>query len=136
MSKKKLKPPIIQQGKNFSVNTSNFSTNDQKPIFSLEHLQEKYCISDCNKDQKAAFADALRKCSQMTWNEIICAPRHGLGQEIISQDAIKVKKPLDLSPDTKLIALRFDGKAPMVGRREGRLFIIYWLDHNFSLYNH
>ena len=72
----------------------------------------------------------------MTWNDIINAPRHGLGQEKIAQNAIKAPLPSHITPDTQLIALRFAGKAPMIGRRDGRIFIIYWLDHNFSLYKH
>lgn len=136
MSKQTIKKPNINQGKNLSVNPKSSSTNHLKPIFSLENIQANYCVTNCTKDQKAAFAEALRKRSQMTWNEIIQAPRHGLGQENIEQHAIKVPLPHDVTPDTQLIALRFDGKAPMVGRRDGRVFIIYWLDHNFSLYNH
>ncbi|WP_133140245.1 hypothetical protein [Legionella genomosp. 1] len=133
---RKIKSPSIQQGKKISVKSEVSSFNKLKPIFSLEHIQKNYCISNCTKDQKAAFADALRKRSQMTWNEITQAHRHGLGQEKIAQTAIKAPLPKDITPETNLIALRFDGKAAMVGRKEGRLFIIYWLDHDFSLYDH
>ncbi|WP_454783294.1 hypothetical protein [Legionella sp. WA2022007384] len=136
MAKSSLKSPPIQQGKNFSVKTDNSSTNPYKPLFSLEHLQPNYCISDCTKEQKAALADALRKRGKMTWNEIIQAHKHGLGTEKIAQHAIKAPMPKDITPDTNLIALRFDGKAAMVGRRDGRVFIVYWIDHNFTLYDH
>ncbi|QBR85393.1 hypothetical protein E3983_10275 [Legionella israelensis] len=119
-----------------SVKHDSTSTNHLKPTFSLEHIQANYCVSNCSQKQKAAFADSLLKRSQMTWNEIMQAPRHKLGQETISQNSIKAPLPKDITPDTKFIALRFDGKAPMVGRRDGRVFIIYWLDHNFSLYDH
>ena len=85
-----IKKPKAAQGKNISVNAeSRESTNDITPVFCLEHLQPQYCLSKCEKDEKAAFAEALFKRSKMSWGQIIQADKHGLGCETIKRDAIQ-----------------------------------------------
>jgi len=133
----KLKKPDITQGKNISVNSgSTESTNNRTPLFCLEYLQPEYCLSNCQKEEKAAFADALFKRSKMLWSEIIETGRHAAGCETIKRDAIRASIPTHLTEDVRFLALRFKGKAPMVGYREGRIFHILWIDRNFTLYKH
>lgn len=76
------------------------------------------------------------KVSQLTWQEINQAPRHGLGTEIIDRLAIKDRLPGCITEDTNILALRFHGKAPMVGFRLAEVFYIVWLDRAFQLYDH
>jgi hypothetical protein len=116
--------------------TQNKSPEKQKPIFSLHYLQKSHCLSDCDKDEKSAFADTLYKLSQITWNEIISSPRHGAGYKRIAQNAIKASIPSHLQADINLIAFRFCAKAPMVGYREENIFHILWIDRAFTLYDH
>jgi hypothetical protein len=108
----------------------------QKPVFSLHYLNRDFCLSACNRDEKASFADAMYKLSQITWNEVICSHRHGLGFEKISRDAIKSTIPEHLTDDVRMIAFRFHGKAPMVGYRDGNVFHVIWFDRAFTLYDH
>lgn len=112
--------------------------NNSKPVFSLIYLSKKYSIEQCTKEEKIAFVQAITKFSSLTWTEILYAPKHGLGSESISQQAIKGDSiPKDIvTDDTKLIALRFSGKAPMVGFRDQNVFHIIWFDRNFDLYDH
>jgi hypothetical protein len=116
--------------------TRNPSPEQQKPIFSLVYLRKDYCLSACNKDEKAAFADTLHQLSQITWNEISSSSRHGLGYERISRNAIRSGIPNHVKEDVNFIAFRFFGKAPMVGYRDENIFHIVWIDRAFSLYNH
>ena len=51
----------------------------ESPLFSLRYMNKDYSLSQCTKDEKAAFADTLYKLNQLTWSEINACPRHGLG---------------------------------------------------------
>ena len=106
------------------------------PIFSLADMQRGYCVDDCDKEHQAAFARALWDRAQMTWLDITVARRHGLGIEEIPRSSFKVAIPRHITPDVDFIALRFHGKAPMVGYRDGRIFHVLWLDHDFGVYDH
>jgi hypothetical protein len=130
--------PKREIGKKFSpsAETQKPSPEQQKPIFSLHYLQKSHCLSDCDKDEKSAFADTLHKLSQLTWNQIISSSRHGAGCERIPQNAIKATIPPHLQSDINLLAFRFCAKAPMVGYREGNIFHVVWLDRAFTLYDH
>jgi len=72
----------------------------------------------------------------MTWYQIQQAPRHGLGSEKIEYDSIKSTKPDIVTKDSTILALRFSGKKPFVGIRDGSLFHIIWIDNKFNLYKH
>jgi len=111
------------------------STNNERPIFSLHKLNKDYCISKCEQDQKVAFANTLHSLSQHTWQDIILAARHGSGTEKIARSSI-VTSTDSVPEDAEILAVRFWGKAPMVGYRDGRIFHIVWLDRNFTLYPH
>jgi hypothetical protein len=106
------------------------------PAFSLRYLQHDFCVTDCSKDQRAAFATKLRELSQLSWSKLRQSPRHGLGYERIPRDAIKAPVPNHVTEEVHLIAFRFDGLRPMVGYRDSGIFFILWLDRNFTLYSH
>ncbi len=112
------------------------SPEQQPPMFSLRYLNRDYNLSQCTKDEKAAFADTIAQLSQLTWSQIQSQPRHGLGYEKISRNAIRSSIPSHLTDDVNLIAFRFCGKAPMVGYRDRAVFYIIWLDRDFTLYPH
>ncbi len=112
------------------------SFNKERPIFSLHYLQNSHCISRCSKAEKAAFADALHRRSQLSWGELKQAPRHGLGYEAISRDSIKTPIPRAITEDVTIIAFRSNGKAPMLGYRDKAIFHIVWIDRDFTVYDH
>lgn len=114
------------------------STNTLRPIFSFEHMKEGggYSVDCCQQDDQAHLALRLHKLGRMTWGEIANAPRHGLGTEKISQKSMNVALPAVVTEDVNLLALRFSGKKPMVGFRDGRIFHILFLDKDFTAYPH
>jgi hypothetical protein len=112
------------------------STDKDKPIFSFHLLQKGYCITDCEKEEKASLADCLRKLSNFCWLELKNDKRHGLGCEKMDRCRIKASIPETLPKNITFLVFRFHGKAPMVGYREDKVFHILWLDRNFSLYDH
>ena len=113
------------------------STNHLKPEFNLEFLTGDYCLTHCTKDEKAAFAERLHELGRMTWQEIQQAGRHGQGTEIIARHAFGDRQfPAEVTDDVNILALRFSGRKPMVGYRRGRVFVILFLDRDFTLYKH
>jgi hypothetical protein len=124
----KIKEPSIDKITNY---------DDFHPIFCLRYLENNYGLDECTRDEQASFAKALRKRSLMTWHQIWSADRHGLGAEKIARDSIKAPIPRHITEDIEyFIALRFCGKAPMVGYRINDVFRIIWLDRDFTLYKH
>jgi hypothetical protein len=131
------KKPDKERGKLLRLHESQeISPEQQPPLFSLRHLDKVFCLSVCNKDEKAAFADTLHRLSQLTWSQIRQVDRHKLGYEVIRRECLKSSIPAHLKEDVRFIAFRFCGLAPMVGYREMATFHILWLDPKFCLYDH
>ena len=80
--------------------------------------------------------DGILQRSKMTWRQITNAHRHGLGTEEISSRGIRKSIPQEFIKETKFLAMRAIGKAPMVGVRRQRIFYVLWVDTDFSLYRH
>ena len=136
MTKKRLKV-IIDKGLRFSAKPSVQESADlQPPCFSLRHVQNSHCISNCQLRDKAAVADTIRKLSQLTWIEIKQNHRHALGYEKIARTGLKVGIPIHITDDVQFIAFRYSGMKPMIGYRDGVVFHIVWFDDKFSTYSH
>ncbi len=134
---KRIRRPKAKGGANLATpNSDTGSTNSLTPVFCLHNLSGDYCLSRCDAEKKAAFADTLHKLSKISWSEIQRSGRHASGSEKIKQDDIKTKLPNIVTPDVSMLAFRFCGTAPMVGFRDGRVFHILFLDRDFSLYDH
>ena len=114
------------------------NTNRQSPQFSFEYMRSNsgYSVACCDNEHKASLASKLFTLSRMTWQDIQGAPRHGLGCEIISRNSFKTEIPANVPADAAMLALRYHGLSPVVGFRDGRIFHIVFLDHNFTVYNH
>ena len=137
---KQIKFPKATQGKKIHTpdKASEPSADLLAPIFSLK-ISKDYCLSNCDKDEKSAFADTLHKLSQSTWRDLRQSGRHGQGYEIIDKKSIKGKMPDHITDDVHIIAFRFFGKKPMAGYRDindRRIFHVVWLDRDCSLYDH
>ncbi|MEJ2653512.1 MAG: hypothetical protein P8173_17515 [Gammaproteobacteria bacterium] len=135
---KRIKTPPAQQGGRIksAATSSDTSTEQQPPNFSLRYLNGRYCLSECAADERAAFASKLLQLSKLTWSQIRNAPRHGVGSEKIAQAAINAAIPRHVTPDVTLLAIRFDGLKAMVGYRVAATYYILWVDRDFSLYDH
>src|ERR1035437_7627196 len=118
-----LRKPELTKGKRFTPGSSVNAREDhgkETPTFCFHYVDPEYCITCCEKEDIVAFAQHLRKFSQMTWNDIIQADRHKLGREKIPRSSIKRSIPKHLTEDVTFIALRFSGLKPMVGYQSGR----------------
>jgi len=126
--KGRIKEPVIQPT----------STNTLSPVFCLHYLAPMgYGLDGCEVDEKVAFAHKLRELCQLTWNQIINAPRHGMGSEKIERHAITGSNiPAHITEDVDFIGKRFDGLKRMEGYRFERVFHVIWLDTKFTLYSH
>lgn len=118
------------------VETSRKSGNNQRPVFSLYNIVKDYCVLKCTNEEKVGFAEKLRELSNLTWNEIINAQRHGMGSEKIKRVSILKQIPKNITEETTFLSLRFSGKKAMVGYRDLDVFHIVWLDRNYEIYNH
>jgi hypothetical protein len=112
------------------------STDGETPVFCLRHLAEGWRVSDCERDDQAAFAVTLEKLSRLTWQEIRGAHRHGMGTEKIARTSFRVPVPSGITEDVQFLAVRFNGLKAMVGFRSGVTFHIVWLDRTFEVYRH
>ncbi|RZT56963.1 hypothetical protein EV283_1020 [Sphingomonas sp. BK036] len=124
--------------KNASEPAKPAPTNMQRPIFSFEYMKEGggYSVECCEQEDRSQFALRLHKLGRMTWAEIGNAPRHGLGTEKIARSSMSVALPPVVTQDTNLLAIRFSGKKPMIGFRDGRVFHVLFLDKDFTAYGH
>ncbi len=136
----KLGRPRLSKGRSIhlaaSVEAARVDYNRERPTFCLRFVDPQYCITRCDRDDKAAFADKIRRMSLMTWNELIQAPRHGMGFETIARKAITRPVPAHITDDVTFVAFRFSGMKPMVGYRTEEMFHIVWFDCAFDLYDH
>lgn len=108
----------------------------EPPVFCFRYLDKTHGLDSCDKDEKAALASTLHKLSQLSWNQLRLAPRHGVGYEIIENNSFRVAIPKHITEDVHLIAFRFSGKAPMIGYKDEAVFRIVWLDRVFKVYDH
>lgn len=87
----------------------NKSSESEHPIFCLKNIQKEYCLSKCQRDEKAEFASTLHKLSQLTWNQIRHSDRHKSGCETIKRESIKRPVPEMVPQDANILAFRFSG---------------------------
>lgn len=87
----------------------------QTPKFCLALMRGEGCVSQCNQEQQAKFAETLRKLSGLNWYQIKQAPRQGLGFEILPRDALKsAAVPATISDEVNIIAFRYWQKCRML----------------------
>lgn len=136
-TKGRLKSVSGERGNKIKVNPAdNQSTNTKYPVFSFKYLQDKYCISKCEKREKASFADRLRMIGKCPWNEIFLNGRHELGFEKISKKSLRVGIPDCVKEDTEIIAFRYFEMKPMLGFKDKEVFHILWVDRKMKTYKH
>jgi hypothetical protein len=132
-----LRSPQTNKGsKLITPQAETVNNNKEHPVFCLKYIDPKCCISNCEKNDKAGFADQLRTLSKVDWETIRHAPRHGIGTEIIDRSSLKCNIP-PVTDDVKFIAFRYSGKKAMVGYRNNNIFHIIGVEKKFGdLYEH
>jgi hypothetical protein len=111
------------------------STNERNPLFDLSRTVEGFAVGDCTRDEKAAFADRLQHLARMTWTQILMAGRTGAGSETIAQASLNVPIPGFVTPDRRLLTLRFGDAARIIGFREDAVLHIIWIDPHHRAYD-
>ncbi len=106
------------------------------PIFCFKHLK-----LDFKKDHKFyfSFIERIHKLSNLTWNQINVADRHGFGIEKLPVGQIKPELPKFVTPDvTDLTVFRANGdNRPFLGLRKNNVFHVIFLEETFGdVYNH
>ncbi len=106
------------------------------PVFCFKHLQ-----TVANGDYKfySDFIERLKKISNLTWNQISVAHRHGFGTEKLPVNQIKPQLPKFITPEiSDLIVFRANGdNRTFLGLRNGNIFHIIFLEEKFGdIYDH
>ena len=136
MGGKIIKTQKQEIGKNIKPTQDRYANIDY-PIFCFKYLHHDYHVNMCIQEDQINFLERLCKLSGMTWLEIQNANKHGLGSEKISRGSIKASIPSSITEDVEhFLALRFSGKKPFVGYRNGSIFHVIYLDRDFTLYKH
>lgn len=122
-----IKPPELAPAVNYDL---------RPPIFSLIHIAPSHCITECETEERAAFATRMRELSQLTWRQLKSADRRGQGFEKVNERQLRVGSPASITEDVRFIAFRFFGKARMIGFRAQDVFHVVWFDRAMDLYDH
>ena len=56
--------------------------NHKHPVFCFRYIHKDYSLDKCEPDEKIAFIEQIVRLSKMTWQDVIQAPKHGLGSEL------------------------------------------------------
>ena len=127
----------INQGKKFKLPETIEMPDYDYPIFCFRHLHPDHNLDGCTNDEKKSLIEKIVKLSQLSWLDMQNTQRHGLGTEKILISSIKPKCPDFITDDvTYLLALRFDGRKPILGHRDRFVFHVIFIDNKFSVYNH
>ena len=138
MNKKKsfLKPVVVPKGIS-QTEIDSFARIDY-PLFSFKYLTD-HSFKDCRDGGFfTTFLLRLKKLSELGWNEINTAERHGFGWEKIPREILKHNLPQEITPEVPLLAFRATGdNLPFVGFRDGKVFHIVFIEAGFGdIYNH
>jgi hypothetical protein len=107
------------------------------PVFCFKYIHRDYHLDKCTNDEKRKFIEQILLISSNSWEQLQLAPKHGVGSEKISSNSIRANIPNHFSEEVgTLLAFRFDGKKPFIGFRNGFIFHIFYIDRDFTLYNH
>lgn len=132
-----INPKKGDKGKHLNITPDYFPKSlYDYPVFCLKYIHRDFSLSACTDEEKGKLIERMHKLCGMTWEQIRQAQRHGLGQEIIPQEALRASKPQHITPDVNFYALRFDGLKPFIGYKSGFIFHIVYIDRNFNLYKH
>lgn len=112
------------------------SHDEDHPIFSLQFMVDRYCVSECDKNERSAFVLTLRALSKQTWRDLKMRGRHKGGFEKIPCDQMNFSVPTYFGKDSDCLVFRFSGMKSMIGFRKGNVYHIIALDRNFTAYRH
>jgi hypothetical protein len=111
--------------------------DEETPKFCLRYLRPHFDVHALTDQRKAAFAKTLQKLSALTWKQLLAAPRHGQGFELLPVSQIKPTLPPQFDGQAKVMVFRYDGRLPMAGIRANDIYHVLWIEPEFNqLYDH
>ena len=135
-SKGRGRPPKAAKG-SFAEPPSPPDYNSHTPKFCLHFLRAPFDVGALDAPKRAAFAQTLQKLASSPWNDLLMAPRHGQGTELIPRDAIRAPVPARFQDESKFMVFRYHGKLPMAGVRVQDVYHVLWIEPEFgNLYDH
>jgi hypothetical protein len=121
----------------FEVPAVRVNYDDESPKFCLRFLRDGFDVHALDARRQAAFAKTLQKLSASRWKDLVVAPRHGLGTELIPAGELKPAIPVQFQDETKFMVFRYDGNLPMAGARVRDVYHVLWIEPEFNrLYDH
>jgi hypothetical protein len=133
-----IQKPNLNKGQRVGVGPAEARADDwrkKNPVFSLQYTVPGYCVSNCDGEQKVAFANTLLQLGKRTWLQILQEDRHASGSEKVPRFRLKVAIPSHVTEDQEFFtAVRFFGKCPMIGYVQQGVYYIVWLDRDHSCY--
>jgi hypothetical protein len=113
------------------------SYDDQTPKICLHFLRDGFDVHALDVAGQAAFAKTLQKLASSPWKDLITAPRHKQGTELIGAGQIKPGVPPQFTGTEKFMVFRYQGKLPMAGVRVRDVYHVLWIEPQFNrLYDH
>lgn len=107
------------------------------PTLSFRLLEKGWGFEDLSPDKAHAFLEKWIKRGNMTWDEIMQAPKHGLGSESLPAKQILPQLPKWMDTNSKLIVLRHFDRLAQVGIRHSDVFEVVWIEPEYNkLYSH
>jgi hypothetical protein len=111
--------------------------DNETPKFCLHFLRDGFDVHALDAEKQAAFAKTLQKLASSRWKDLILAPRHGQGSELLPAGQISAPIPPQFEGEEKFRVFRYCGKLPMAGVRVRDVFHVLWIEPNFGdLYDH
>ena len=136
MAKRRLKRVKPSRGRFTRVIENNAPhPNRQTPLVSFRHVLPQYCASECETNEMRSLFRKLRSWSTMSWQQLIQAPREGLGLETIADESLRRPAPR-ITPDQRVLSLRVHGIVRMLGCRDGQTLHVFAFDRNGDWYDH
>ena len=127
---------IREKGTKLSLSDKIGSSNNEKVVFSFEHLADSGHGLECEPVEFKELIRHLKTVSSMTWQQVQDADRHGLGSEKIPKKEITEEIPPCHADREFFLSFRYSGNKPFVGIRSDRVLDVLYLDPNFDLYRH
>ncbi|GHT67151.1 hypothetical protein AGMMS50239_29820 [Bacteroidia bacterium] len=139
MGNKRGKPLIKDIQREKKINKNKIDTLNY-PIFCFKYLREISIKGSTDADFFVNFLLRLQKLSDLGWEEIRKAPKHGFGTEQIPINKLKPKDyPSIMTPDvTHLTVFRANGdNRPFLGIQNKDIFHVIFIEAKFNdIYNH
>jgi hypothetical protein len=132
---KRFKEPKRTFGQNLGVAPSTTGSSQNELVrLSFQHFSSN-CIADCGVDKLGDWTEKLKRLTACTWQQVMSAPRKGLGHEKIPRDQVTFAVPTSVTPDVEFfLAFRCGSAARMIGFRDDGTLQVLWVAEQHDAY--